>query len=570
MLSAGVFDQAVERVVDEVAALPGPTRAALATRLGGRRVTVLAAVDRALELGRIHVEPTLVASRGGAPRAASGLFPGPAPSSTEHGASALSPADVEPVGRIQDGGQLRELRLALAVTQAALARQLRVSSGLVRHWEAGRQPLPSWVDAQLVVAMEVAQTATIPARRRKARGMRELVERVRKQPGVSRWSLVGRSVRTAQLLERAIALGQVHEGPSYASRQPVVGVFPGPVPRGERVEIKMSHLRQARQDAGWSQDALARRIGLARTTIEHWERDYDLVPSWAVDEAAEALAAARAARRDLDAEILTCIAATPGLSRKTLLSALGYTRSPIVQAHVDELARAGRIHEGHAGRHGQRIGLYPGPTPVPVLAAEQLATLRGRGGLSQQQLAEQVGTHVQAIRDWEGGRRPMSIEWQSRLLDHLDSLPDHIRAVRLAILEALPATRHQLELRQVAPRAEVDAALRQLLETQEAHVGRVATASSRGRRGFLPGPPPAGQTDPPLRANAGALARMLSPRELEVLTHLASGLSTSQVATALGISTKTVGNHVSSSLAKLELGSRSEALAAIVQATGQP
>ncbi|MFL6094057.1 MAG: response regulator transcription factor [Blastococcus sp.] len=51
---------------------------------------------------------------------------------------------------------------------------------------------------------------------------------------------------------------------------------------------------------------------------------------------------------------------------------------------------------------------------------------------------------------------------------------------------------------------------------------------------------------------------------------MASGLSTSQVATALGISTKTVGNHVSSSLAKLELGSRSEALAAIVQATGQP
>lgn len=56
-----------------------------------------------------------------------------------------------------------------------------------------------------------------------------------------------------------------------------------------------------------------------------------------------------------------------------------------------------------------------------------------------------------------------------------------------------------------------------------------------------------------------ALAR-LSPRETEVLRGLASGRTTTEIATALGISALTVQSHVKSVLAKLEVHSKIEAV----------
>ena len=59
---------------------------------------------------------------------------------------------------------------------------------------------------------------------------------------------------------------------------------------------------------------------------------------------------------------------------------------------------------------------------------------------------------------------------------------------------------------------------------------------------------------------------MLSAREREVLSALAAGQSTDDVATALHISPVTVRNHVQRILAKLGTRSRLEAVAAGIQA----
>lgn len=52
----------------------------------------------------------------------------------------------------------------------------------------------------------------------------------------------------------------------------------------------------------------------------------------------------------------------------------------------------------------------------------------------------------------------------------------------------------------------------------------------------------------------------LSPRELEVLKSVAAGLSDKQVAGRLGISPKTVRNHLSQIFSKLQAGNRVEAV----------
>jgi DNA-binding NarL/FixJ family response regulator len=53
----------------------------------------------------------------------------------------------------------------------------------------------------------------------------------------------------------------------------------------------------------------------------------------------------------------------------------------------------------------------------------------------------------------------------------------------------------------------------------------------------------------------------LTPRQLEILRYLSEGLSTSQIAERLWLSTATVRNHVSGILAALECHSRLEAVA---------
>jgi DNA-binding NarL/FixJ family response regulator len=68
------------------------------------------------------------------------------------------------------------------------------------------------------------------------------------------------------------------------------------------------------------------------------------------------------------------------------------------------------------------------------------------------------------------------------------------------------------------------------------------------------------------RMNRDRLAGRLSPRELEVLSALARGLSTEAVASELGLSPHTVRNHVRAICSKLGAISRSEAVAVATRA----
>jgi len=63
------------------------------------------------------------------------------------------------------------------------------------------------------------------------------------------------------------------------------------------------------------------------------------------------------------------------------------------------------------------------------------------------------------------------------------------------------------------------------------------------------------------RERSAATGRTLSPRELEVLAHLAVGETTQDVADSLAISSVTVRNHIQRILAKLGAHSRLEAVA---------
>ena len=87
----------------------------------------------------------------------------------------------------------------------------------------------------------------------------------------------------------------------------------------------------------------------------------------------------------------------------------------------------------------------------------------------------------------------------------------------------------------------------------------------RAERIMLPGirdsepPPPSPYTS--VRESPDARARRLSAREVEVLGMLAAGRSTPEIAISLHISNLTARNHIQNVLHKLEVHSRSEAVA---------
>lgn len=510
----------VDRVVDVVTAAPGLTYAEVARRLRLRRADALEHVRAAVAAGQVHEGPTTVRARGGSRRSGPvGLFP--------------EPPDVDDQVLPFTAEALRALREGTGVTLDALARQLGVSRFLVHRWEASRQPMPAWAARDLLAALEDAQTSDAPTRGRDVRRRRELVaevqRRVKAGESTTRHQLAPRSVRDLRLLEQARRAGELHEAPTWIragwSRHEGLALFPGPRPRRVAgTTVKVAELDEARRAAGWSHVVLGWQIGqhlepvnhLAGTTMARWLRELEVVPGWASGAAAKALTAARAARKDEQGAVLAAITAEPGLSRKALLARLGYTRSPITQRHVDALIAAGALHERFTGRRGQWRGLYPGPAPAEVLTGETARMLRRRAGLTQRELAAAVGTHVQAVRDWERGARRIPFEWQRRLSEHLEALPagkpPRLRRaglldageLRPALLEAIRThrglTRHQVEkLGLAGSRREMDRALAALEGEGLIHHGRVGAGVvehgprervSRGRAGYLPGPDP--------------------------------------------------------------------------------
>ena len=104
-----------------------------------------------------------------------------------------------------------------------------------------------------------------------------------------------------------------------------------------------------------------------------------------------------------------------------------------------------------------------------------------------------------------------------------------------------------------SPRADVFAAVRTVAAGNSLLAPIAASAVLRRVRGeATPG--------------AGSGTPSLTPRERAVLDHLAHGLGNKQIATALGISERTVKFHVSSIFSKLGAGNRTDAVTRAVQA----
>ena len=100
------------------------------------------------------------------------------------------------------------------------------------------------------------------------------------------------------------------------------------------------------------------------------------------------------------------------------------------------------------------------------------------------------------------------------------------------------------------------------MDTDE-FLARVRRLIDRSRRAASPAVTTPDTSEATL--DLGRLATLTS-REHEVLALIASGMSQKQVATALGISVKTVGAHVQNLLSKLGLHSRVQAVALAVRA----
>jgi DNA-binding NarL/FixJ family response regulator len=122
----------------------------------------------------------------------------------------------------------------------------------------------------------------------------------------------------------------------------------------------------------------------------------------------------------------------------------------------------------------------------------------------------------------------------------------------VALIEAVDGTGNGMDLEHAALLADARDAVARTGELLTAHLEAlknlhaVLSLESAGA--------PAGRV-------AGSASPVLTPRQLEVLTYLADGLSTKQIAERLWLSGATVRNHVSAILAALEAHSRLEAVA---------
>jgi DNA-binding NarL/FixJ family response regulator len=130
------------------------------------------------------------------------------------------------------------------------------------------------------------------------------------------------------------------------------------------------------------------------------------------------------------------------------------------------------------------------------------------------------------------------------------------------IFKALAAGASGYLLKRAGPR-ELEAAIRQVHgggSPMTAHIARKVVQRFR-----QPAEDPT-----PAAAGADPDAEHLTPRQQEILEHLARGLLYKEIAEALGISYETVNNHIRQIYRKLHIRSRSQAVARYFQDRGRP
>ena len=185
-----------------------------------------------------------------------------------------------------------------------------------------------------------------------------------------------------------------------------------------------------------------------------------------------------------------------------------------------------------------------------------------------------AGRH-NATRD-EVGRVLSAGGWVGPTVDAPTALPAHVRAANgtiVVVTDPWPSARSRLE---ASAELTVPAALVGSDRTHDADV------RAAGARGLLGWPMTSARLTAALRAvdagfevrdvaSATADARLalqrsprLSPREREILAHVAAGASNKQIAAACGVSPNTVKFHLAQLFAKLGADSRAEAVATAI------
>ncbi|HWB36358.1 MAG TPA: response regulator transcription factor [Rugosimonospora sp.] len=203
--------------------------------------------------------------------------------------------------------------------------------------------------------------------------------------------------------------------------------------------------------------------------------------------------------------------------------------------------------------------------PIRVLIADDhLVVRRGIGALLASldgvRVVAEAGNGADAVREAQLTRPDVAImDLQMPVLDGIEAtrrmtalLPD-VAVLVLTMFEddesVLSAMRAGARgyLLKGAEQDDILAAIRSVV------AGQVVIGPGVAGRliGYLSAPSPAGPAFPELTA-----------REREILDRVAAGENNATIATALGVTAKTVGNHVSAIFAKLRVASRAEAIAA--------
>ena len=221
-------------------------------------------------------------------------------------------------------------------------------------------------------------------------------------------------------------------------------------------------------------------------------------------------------------------------------------RAGLPAADVARLRRAALLHD--LGRVAVPSGVWNRPGPLRAAEREQarLHPYHTERALSRSPrlapLGELAGAHHERLDGSGYHRRAVAAQLTTaaRLLAAADSYQGRI--------EARP---HRAALPPRSAAADLEAQVRAgRLDADAVH----AVLAAAGQRGPARGP--GGPGGPGARA---VLPGGLSPREAQVLSLLARGRSTRQIAAELGITPKTAGHHIQHIYAKLDVSTRATA-----------
>lgn len=383
--------------------------------VGGQSRAVRSGIDDALASGLIHEGTVHFPARGGGRRSGRGLLPGPPSTNSEE--------------RAITSAQLRTLRRRAGIGQRRIAESIGVTVALVKHWESGRQAIPSVWSRRLSDAINEQVTADrtdSPAHKHERRVLQALDESEGPLSIRQLLRIVGKDRTTRVALGRLLQRHAIHETVAYVGSKNgnlrTCRAFAVGPSAPEPTTVTMSELRAARRRALWTQARVASELGVSEATFSRWERCLDRPPLYAAASVATVLEELARAEPRPRAEAMELMVATVaeyehGISVKKLTRELGRHDGLFAEV-IQEALDKGELIELVTGARAGRRRLYVGPLPAP-LAIVDLPRRRAALDWSQRELAEHAGVSRHVVVALEQGRRIPHPAAVKRLTDAL-------------------------------------------------------------------------------------------------------------------------------------------------------